>query len=318
MVAPTKRLDVNGVTENELLTTSNTDLDSVTTAGTGSARAKAVSALRGSKGVHVTGVLNDTYALLYTDAAAASASVQVYFRSNGSPTANNQFLSIRSASANMAVMIETTAGQMLLQNAAGTTIVWAQGTFTRTVGVKYRCQIQVTKGTTTSNGTIVAQIYDDSDTLLRSATTSTTNAGIVDATTGRCGKVVTGSNDVNMDLDKFAFITGTTAQIDAVAINSAPDAGVNQTVDAYTLVTLFAVDAEQTPSWSQTGGSPTVTLGGSGAVRTFTAPAVRAETTLTFQASDGILTDTMNVTVYPHNEWALVGGVEVPMQIVAV
>lgn len=318
MVAPTKRLDVNGVTENELLTTSNTDLNSVVFAATGSARAKATSALRGSKGVHVTGVLNDTYSLLYTDTAAASASVQVYFRSNGTPSANNEFVGIRSASGNMGRIVETTAGLLQLQNGAGVGISWAQGTFTRTVGVKYRCQVQVAKGTTTSNGTVVAQIYDDADTLLRSATTSTTNAGTVDATTARCGKVVTGSNDVNMDLDKFAFITGTTAQIDAVAANTPPDAGVNQTVDAYTLVTLSATDPEQTPSWSQTGGSPTVTLGGSGAVRTFIAPAVRAGTMLTFQASDGMATDTMIVTVYPHNEWALVGGVEVPMQILAV
>lgn len=317
MVAPTKRLDVNGVTENELLTTLNTDLDSTAIAGTGSARAKATSALRGSKGVHVTGVLNDTYTLVYTDTAAASASVQVYFRSNGTPSANNEFVGIRSTG-NMGRIVETTAGQLQLQNGAGAGIAWAQGTFTRTVGVKYRCQVQVTKGTTTSNGTIIAQIYDDSDTLLRSATTSTTNTGIADATTGRCGKVVTGSNDVNMDLDKFAFITGTTAQIDAVAANTAPNAGPDQIVDAYMLVTLSATDAEQTPSWSQTGGSPTVSLGGSGAVRTFIAPAVRAETTLTFQASDGLLTDTMTVTVYPHNEWALVGGVEVPMQILAV
>lgn len=317
MVAPTKRLDVNGVTENELLLTTNTDLDSVLVAATGSARAKATSALRGSKGVHVTGVLNDTYSLQYTDTASASASVQVYFRSNGTPSANNEFVGIRSTG-NMGRMVETTAGLLQLQNGAGSAISWAQGTFTRTVGVKYRCQVQVTKGTTTSNGTVIGQIYDDSDTLLRSATTSTTNAGTADATTGRCGKVVTGSNDVNMDLDKFAFITGTTAQIDAVAANSAPDAGPDQIVDAYTLVTLSAVDAEQTPSWSQTGGSPTVTLGGSGAVRTFIAPAVRAGTTLTFQASDGVLTDTMTVTVYPHNEWALIGGVEVPMQILAV
>lgn len=317
MVAPTKRLDVNGVTENELLTTLNTDLDATTIAGTGSARAKATSALRGSKGVHVTGVLNDTYSLQYTDTAAASASVQVYFRSNGAPSANNEFVGIRSTG-NMGRIVETTAGLLILQNATGSTIAWAQGTFTRTVGVKYRCQVQVTKGTNSSNGTIIGQIYDDADTLLRSATTSTTNAGTADATTGRCGKVVTGSNNVNMDLDKFAFITGTTAQIDAVAANTAPDAGPSQIVDAYTLVTLSATDAEQTPSWSQTGGSPTVTLGGSGAVRTFIAPAVRAETTLTFQASDGLLTDTMTVTVYPHNEWALIGGVEVPMQILAV
>lgn len=101
--------------------------------------------------------------------------------------------------------------------------------------------------------------------------------------------------------------------------NAAPNAGVDQTVDAYTQVTLSAIDVESAVTWSQTGGSPSVTLGGSGNVRTFTAPAVRAGTTLTFTATDaGGLTDTMSVTVYPHNEWAVVGSAEVPMQVVKV
>ena len=101
--------------------------------------------------------------------------------------------------------------------------------------------------------------------------------------------------------------------------NTPPSAGVDQTVDAYTLVTLSATDAESAVTWTQTGGSPSVTLGGSGNVRTFTAPAVRAGTTLTFTATDaGALTDTCSVVVYPHNEYAVIGGVEVPIQIVQV
>jgi hypothetical protein len=317
MVAPTKRLDVDGVTTGELLTTSNTDLDQVIPAGTGSATAETTAVLRGAKGVHVTGASGDTYTLVYTDTAAASASVQTYFRSAGNPTANNEFVRIRSGSGNMGRIIETTTGTLILQNAAGSTIAWSGGTFTRTANTIYRCQIQVTKGTTTSDGTLSGQIYDDSDTLVRSVTSSAnTNTGTADATTGQCGKVITGSAGVDMDVDEFAFITGTTAEIDAVPANTAPSAGPDQSVDAYTLVTLSGTDLESGVTWTQTGGSPTVTLGGSGNVRTFTAPAIRAGTTLTFQVSDGTLTDSMTVTVFPHNEYAVMGGVEVPIQMI--
>lgn len=65
-------------------------------------------------------------------------------------------------------------------------------------------------------------------------------------------------------------------------------------------------------SWAQTGGSPTVTLGGSGATRTFTAPATLEGTTLTFDYGG----DTMTVTVLPHNEWTWdAGGVMRPLII---
>jgi hypothetical protein len=318
VVAPTKRLDVNGITTGELITTGNTNLSQVVSALTGSGTAEPTSALRGAKGVHVTGVLNDTYSLLYTDTAAASASAQIYFRLQAVPTASLVFFSIRNATADMGrAAIITGTGVLQLQNLAGSNVAWAEGAFTPTLDTKYRVQIQVTKGTGTGDGTFKAQLYDDSDTLLRSLNVTNQNTGTTDATTIRCGKVATGSDGVDIDLDELAYAMGTTAEIDPAPLNTAPLAGLDQVVDPFALVTLIGLDAETDPAWSQTGGTPTVTfLEGSGATRTFIAPATRAGTTLTFTLDDGQgLTDTMNVIVYPHNEWALIDNVEVPMQL---
>lgn len=74
--------------------------------------------------------------------------------------------------------------------------------------------------------------------------------------------------------------------------------------------------------WTQTGGSPTVTLSGGGVDPcTFTSPGTIAGTTLTFTltvtndvpASD---TDTMTVATLPVTERAVIGGVEVPIHVV--
>lgn len=151
-----------------------------------------------------------------------------------------------------------------------------------------------------------AAVFTMAETLLTSTPVLTTRAGI-------------GTNSALAQLDiNSAFAIGSgdlLARTDFTPANTAPSAGPNQDVDAYTLVTLVGSDLESGVTWSQTAGSPTVTLGGSGATRTFTAPALRAGTTLTFTATDGVLTDAMTVEVFPHNEWAVVGGVEVPMQI---
>ena len=89
------------------------------------------------------------------------------------------------------------------------------------------------------------------------------------------------------------------------------DAGVNQTVDPATLVTLDgsasvanAPAAIANYSWTQTGG-PAVTLSGANTVSaTFTAPTAATGTVLTFQLTatdDGGLTDTTTITVTLNN-----------------
>lgn len=106
------------------------------------------------------------------------------------------------------------------------------------------------------------------------------------------------------------------------------NAGPDQTVEPWTQVTLSgtASDVDGTiveDGWSQTGGSPTVTLSGTGATVTFEAPPGLANTTLTFtySATDNAgntSTDTMTVTVLQATEKAAVGGVLVPVRFVEV
>src|SRR5688500_3062477 len=88
--------------------------------------------------------------------------------------------------------------------------------------------------------------------------------------------------------------------INITNVNSAPtaDAGVDHIALEGDLVTLSGTGSDPdgdslTYSWTQTSGTPTVTLSDSGAVRSFTAPNVGvAGTTLTFRltAFDGSLT----------------------------
>lgn len=113
-------------------------------------------------------------------------------------------------------------------------------------------------------------------------------------------------------------LTGTDSVVINVLANRAPtvNAGVDQTgISPGTTVTLTATASDPegttpTISWAQTAGTPTVTLSGSGATRTFTAPSVVGGTTLTFTATagDGALTstDTMTVSVNGSNQAPLV------------
>jgi hypothetical protein len=81
------------------------------------------------------------------------------------------------------------------------------------------------------------------------------------------------------------------------------DAGADQNVVPWNTVTLDGNGSDgaiTTYTWVQSFGSPIVTLGGSGAVRTFTAPAVLGGTILEFEltVTDGATTDGDAVLIY--------------------
>jgi hypothetical protein len=112
----------------------------------------------------------------------------------------------------------------------------------------------------------------------------------------------------------------------AGASNTPPTAGAGTDqvdVEPRTLVTLSGTDSDSdgtiaSRQWTQTAGSPTVTLSGATtATATFLAPNTAAGTTLTFEyevTDDDAATDadTMTVTVLPSSERVVIGGAWVP------
>lgn len=113
------------------------------------------------------------------------------------------------------------------------------------------------------------------------------------------------------------------------SINAAPtaNAGADQSnVEPWSVVTLSGASSSDSDgtvtgyTWTQIAGTA-VTLSGSGASRTFTAPGSLAGTSLTFRLTvtdDDAATsaaDDVTVSVLAATERAVIGGVEVPMQI---
>ncbi len=311
-------------------TTSGDALDSVIQAGTGTGTYATAAAIRGARGASLFGTVNDTFNLSLKHTPAASISAQVYFVLRSNPTVGGTFFRIRSASGNVANVIISSTGVLQIQNSAGTTLKNFNSNSPISLNTKYYFNLQVTVGTSATDGYIAGQLYDDDDSLIDSYSASNVNAG-TDQTAqyAQAGKVVAGSDGFSMYIDELAIDSGNTTPIPPIVSdgNVAPtvNAGVDQAeVRGLATVTLTATANDldgpaPTVSWAQISGSPSVTLNGSGVSRTFTAPAVRAGTTLTFRAtaSDGVssATDDVSVEIIPHSEWAVISGAEVGMRI---
>ena len=94
-------------------------------------------------------------------------------------------------------------------------------------------------------------------------------------------------------------------------------------IEPYTTATLTGTDVAGTNpitarSWSQVSGTA-VALTGTGATRTYATPGTLLGAALTFRyavtASDGTVTDDIIHTVLQVNERAIIGGVQVPIQV---
>ena len=305
-------------------------LSGIVSAGAGNGIYAVAAALRGGKGAYITGSLNDTFSMVINNTTDISGTAQIYFRIPTYPTTGGAFFRLRSSSGNVAIFTLGPTGILALQDSTGATLKNFNTNTPLSLNTIYRLQLQATPNASTSAGYIAGQLYDNSDVLIDSYTSSTVNAGtILDVQTAQAGKVVGGSDGFLLHIDELGFGTGTTNEIPPVdaSSNNAPlvNAGLDQgQVRPYATVTLAAdaIDPDGSIpviSWAQTGGSPIVTLSGSGAITTFTAPALRSGTTLTFTAtaSDGTLqaSDSMTVAVIPQAEWAVMGSAEVPLQI---
>jgi hypothetical protein len=150
---------------------------------------------------------------------------------------------------------------------------------------------------------------------------TTTAAGTADRFaigTVSAATVTVNLDNIVVDNSAFAAPTGAPSNTPPTA-----NAGADQAnVEPGTLITLTGTDSDSdgtvtSRSWSQVGGSPTVTLSGTGQNRTFVAPATTAGTTLTFRYSatdnsGATTTDDMTVTVLQASDFIMQSGVWVP------
>jgi hypothetical protein len=143
--------------------------------------------------------------------------------------------------------------------------------------------------------------------------------GLLGTATGYGGSLYWDDAQVWTDTDATSSLIG---PFPAAASYTA-SAGADQTnVEPWSTVTLTGTDtgSPTTRAWTQTGGAPSVTISGASTTTpTFTAPGTIAGTTLTFtytvSGSGAPASSATNVTVLPVTERAVIGGVEVPMQI---
>ncbi len=214
-----KRQTFNNGTEGEQVSSINSGTSGdalLESTGTGTRTYAAASALRGKKGLAVSGTATISSVDMALTALFGEASTQIYFRVVSPATSNNVFLRFMSNST-------TTLGRLRLNPANTISLLdFAAGVLATSVAVTtgstYRLQMQMRKGTGTTDGMLAYQLYDDADILLSSFSSSTVNAGTVDAERIAAGKI-TAAGNLTVDLDEFAVRDDAIA-IDPVAIDT--------------------------------------------------------------------------------------------------
>lgn len=165
MTANLKRFDPAGTDGATATATGN--LTSVIVAGAGAVKYEADYGMsRGSNmGLRATAPgTADQANITMSTTAAANGTGQVYGSFENWPTGGVQeFMTLRTASGNCVRQVVSTAGSVTVQNQAGTTVA-TLGTIS--LNTPYRFELEATPGTTTSNGSARARIYDNSDTLV--------------------------------------------------------------------------------------------------------------------------------------------------------
>lgn len=262
--------------------------------------------------------------------AASSYALRFYLRFAALP-ANAQYiakaLSSTGGTGLVAVRLGSTGAVSLDSDPGAAT--FGPTTATLAVNTWYRVELGVTAASTTT-GTATLRVYSgDSMTVVASLDLTNVNLGAaVAAGTCRFGRYDAPSTTsaCTFDFDNLAFQTGSATLI-GPATNAAPTVvPVSQSnVEPWSTVTMTATETDSDGTvvsrvWTQTGG-PTITLtGATTTAPTFSAPATIAGTivTLGVTVTDNVGatgSGTATVGVLPVTERAVIGGVEVPLQI---
>jgi len=165
MTANLKRFDPAGTNGNAATATGN--LSSVIIAGAGAVTYSSTYGMSRGSNMGLRAVAPgtaDQANTTHSTTADANGTGQVYGSFESWPTGGVQeFMTLRTAAGNCIRQVVSTAGSVTVQNQAGSTVA-TLGTIS--LNTPYRFELEATPGTTTSNGSGRARVYDDSDTLV--------------------------------------------------------------------------------------------------------------------------------------------------------
>lgn len=292
-----------------VVTTSNTIFDNKS--GTGSVTFSN-DAHEGALSMQVSPVADNV--LLRADFTAVSTLwYSFYFKLTTAPATTTAITNWYSAATKIGDMRLDSTGAISIRD--NNTTIWTSAALAPNVW--HRIAIKVVPNTATGHR---VKIYSGAN--LDTATASQDSGNLV----------ATAVAVAAVDNIRFGLISAETAsfRIDRLRADDAMEpaglggtplvagAGTDQAaVEPYNAVTLTGTASGGTApyaySWSQVGGSPSVTLSGTGASRTFVAPATLNGTTLTFQLSvtdsvSATSNDTVDVTMLVHNEFTRTSG----------
>lgn len=294
-----------------VMTTANSDFDSLVESGWTFSNSLSVESTQSGR-CAATG----TSVIASDDFSALSAGfLRFYIYVDSRPSGNTVIAQMKSAATMRAELQLGPSGELRMRNSSSTAILT---TPTETTPGDAWCRVEWMYNNTTARQRV--KVY--SGTNLNGTTPDYDSGDVVTTAAGTFTRLSVG----------VCVAATMTAYWDSVILDSAAfaapigggggptaSAGANQTgKEPGELITLTGTDTGTglTRTWTQTAGSPTVTLSGTGATRTFRAPPTNSGTTLTFQYSvsniSGSASDTMTVQAVQASDYVLIGGVWTP------
>lgn len=326
---PTGSNTAEGLSDGTVPTTANTGTTSGDAASTVSIAsgdtlaAKTAAAAHGSVGYRftLTGPGTGPTRLMWTMVTSLRHVLSTSFRIDSVPTSTEDIMGLRHSGGNMGVLFIRSDGRIQMADTTGTAIAASVASTAISANTWYQVDMCAKPGTGTGDGTLGYAVYPLGsstptwtwESAAVNANTAATAVGWVGRSTGRAQAHVIDHDTIRWDTLASGFMSPFTPTATVIA-----DAGLDTTVDGYTTVTLDGSSSIGASSyvWTQTAGT-TVTLSGSGATRTFTAPGLLAPETLGFQLSinSGASTDTVAVAVRPATARIVKASAWVPVEI---